>query len=184
MFTKKFLSLLLAVGLAFGSTSSVFAGKGEYKSDTLLTVSEDKADIMINIDEVLKLPVCRDYLLSALSELSILSVVAFCCQLKYATDICRLKAEFERLYNDEPAFKEVVDKAWVIDVETGSKEHASIQCIDKHTAIPVRRLSRKYWVIDVETGRKKHASIQGIKKRKSGHYTQENYIDKHKSGKW
>ena len=83
---KKFLLLLLVAGLVFEFSSSVFAVKGDYKSDTFFTVSENGANIMISIYNVLKISVCRDCFLGELNKPSILSVVEFCCQLQYLDD--------------------------------------------------------------------------------------------------
>ena len=127
MLSKRILSLSLVAGLTFSSTLSAFAWNDQSETTNSFETKEISTEIINNAATMLMIPACRDYLFSAVNKLSDLAVVAFCYQLKYSNDVHKLTMEFERLYNNDLAFKQAVNEAWVWDISTGNKQHASVQ---------------------------------------------------------
>ena len=126
MLPKKILSLSLAAGLAVSASSNVFAFNGKSDVASSPSATECSIEIMSNITTLLKIRTCVIALSSAVKTIDLPEVQAFCNQLKYVEDVNKLAAAFERLYNSNAKFKEVVDDAWVADI-TGKKRHATIQ---------------------------------------------------------
>ena len=130
MLSKKFLSLSLAAGLAVSASSNVFALGGQSDVASSPSATQCSTEIMSNITTLLATRACVIALLNTINAIISPEVQAFCQQLKYSQDVNKLAVEFERLYNSNKEFKEVVDEAWITDA-TGSKTHASIQCTDQ-----------------------------------------------------
>lgn len=154
MLSKKILSLSLATGLVISASSSTFAWEGQYESATLPNTTKASTELMNSFTTLVTTKACLNILLEVLHNAINLSnkAQAFYQQLEalkvfdHTANINKLKIDFENLYENDPAFKQAVNSAWVIDVKTGNKQHASIQCINKHTAMPsVNRLTRKYY---------------------------------------
>ena len=126
MLLKRILSLSLAAGLAVGASANVFAWDGESELDTL-----NNKEIISNAAEMLSIRACAVIFLDEIRVITSSAVKSFCDQLskqlEYFQDVSNLKSEFERLYESDEAFRDAVNKAWVIDVATGSKQHASVQ---------------------------------------------------------
>ncbi|MBQ2671714.1 MAG: hypothetical protein IJG00_02775 [Clostridia bacterium] len=148
MFTKKFLSLLLAVGLAFGLSSGVFAWK-----DSTVNVAESNTEIVKEFATMLTVPAAAKFFATYVCRTVIVTAIIceFCDKLTTYTElassntptdsknldesshidnICldilkmELLARFEYLYNNDETFKEAFETAWV-KKGTGEPLHAT-----------------------------------------------------------
>ena len=133
MLSKKILSLLLIGGLTVTAPLSTSAWNGESKSDALSGTTEVSKEIMNSATTLLMTRACVIMLLNTIRTINSPEIQNFCVQLEQqkhnpATDISNLKAKFEHLYKTDLSFKKAVDGAWVWDLYTGKKQHASTQC--------------------------------------------------------
>lgn len=131
MLLKRILSLSLAAGLAVGASANVFAWDGESELGTFSNITENNKGFISDAAKMLSIRACAVMFLNEIRGITSLVVKSFCDQLSKqledSQDVSNLKSEFERLYESDEAFRDAVNKAWVIDVETGSKQHASVQ---------------------------------------------------------
>lgn len=149
MFTKKFLSLLLAVGLAFGLSSGVFALK-----DSTVNVAESNTEIVKEFATMLTVPAAAKFFVNYVYRTVVVTAVIceFCNALKECStlkersedkttscmdNICHdilvmeLSTKFEYLYNNNKKFKKAFDNAW-IKKSNGEKSHATHGGTHKH----------------------------------------------------
>ena len=131
MLLKRILSLSLAAGLAIGASANVFAWDGESELDTFSNTTENNKEFMCDAVEMLVIHACAWEIFHILSVVDSPDVQCFCgqlsSQLNSGQDTSNLKTEFKCLCKNNVECRKAVKDALGEDVETGSKQHASVQ---------------------------------------------------------
>ena len=150
MFTKKFLLLLLAAGLAFGFSLNAFAvnEQCEFNGSTV-NIAKNDTEIVKEFHNMLAIPASAKFFVINIYRNIILPgviICEFCDKLityielvssstaasSYMNDVCldtlkmELSAKFEYLCNNDEDFKEAFNNAW-IKKANNENSHASIQ---------------------------------------------------------
>ncbi len=159
MFTKKFLSLLLAVGLAFGLSSGVFAWK-----DSTVNVAESNTEIVKEFATMLTVPAAAKFFATYVFRTVI--VTAIIC------DFCDMLTTYTELASSNtPTDSKNLDESSHIDnicLDILKMEHdilkkellARFEYLCNHDE-KFKEAFNDAWGVGAQKGRHKYASVPG-----------------------